>query len=55
MLQVANMNPISLASSLDPKMVLSKNEQREIFGFDKLDEEAEQKLNEEQGNQPQQL
>ena len=54
MLQVANMNPISLASSLDPKLVLSKNEQREIFGFDKLDEEAEQKLNEEQGNQPQQ-
>ena len=52
MLQIANMNPISLASKLEPKEVLSINEQREILGYDKLDEEAEIQIKEEQGNQP---
>ena len=49
MLSIANMNPISLSSKLDPTKVLSTNEQREILGYDKLDEEAEKKLNGEQG------
>ncbi len=38
MLKIANMNPISLASQLEPKEVLLMNEQREILGFDALEE-----------------
>ena len=39
MLQLANMNPISLASKLEPKEVLTKNEMREILGYEVLEEE----------------
>ncbi len=50
MLHISNMNPISLASMLDPKTILSPNEQREVFGYEPIennnatassDEEAE--------------
>ena len=44
MLEIANMNPVSLASYLDPKELLLKNEQRKIFGFDALTEEAQNEL-----------
>lgn len=52
MLHISNMNPISLASMLDPKMILTKNEQREVFGYESIDEkeledsEGEQKSEE---------
>jgi len=38
MLHIANMNPISLASMLDPKTILSKNEMREVFGYEPIEE-----------------
>ena len=47
MLEIANMNPVSLASYLDPKELLLKNEQRKIFGFDALDEQATEELKKE--------
>jgi hypothetical protein len=47
MLDIANMNPVSLASSLDPKTLLLKDEQRKILGFDALDDEGKAKMNEE--------
>lgn len=48
MLDIANMNPVSLASLVDPKQVLLMNEQRRVLGFDALDEDGETKLNQEQ-------
>jgi hypothetical protein len=36
MLKISNLNPISLASNLDPTQVLTRDEQREIFGFEAL-------------------
>ena len=39
MLRIANMNPISLASLLDPKQDLTKNERREILGYEALEED----------------
>ena len=44
MLEIANINPVSLASYLDPKALLLQNEQRQILGFDALTEEAEEEL-----------
>lgn len=44
MLEIANMNPVSLASYLDPKELLLQNEQRQILGFDALDTETQQTL-----------
>ncbi|MCK4884408.1 MAG: hypothetical protein KAS30_06035, partial [Candidatus Diapherotrites archaeon] len=44
MLEIANINPVSLASYLDPKQLLLQNEQRQILGFDALTEEAQQEL-----------
>jgi hypothetical protein len=41
MLQMANSNPISLASKLEPKEVLTKNEMREILGYKALEEGEE--------------
>jgi hypothetical protein len=41
MLQLANSNPISLAGDLVPKEVLTKNEMREILGYEALEEEEE--------------
>lgn len=37
MLKIANLNPISLASTLDPQQVLTRDEQREVFGFEALE------------------
>jgi hypothetical protein len=39
MLQLANMNPISVASKLVPNEVLTKNEMREIYGYPEIEEE----------------
>ena len=44
MLEIANINPVSLASYLDPKQLLLQNEQRQILGFDALTEEAQNEL-----------
>jgi hypothetical protein len=44
MLEIANINPVSLASYLDPKQLLLQNEQRQILGFDALTKEAQQEL-----------
>ena len=54
MLQLANSNPISLAGDLVPKEVLTKNEMREILGYEAL-EEGEQIDSENQmtDNEPQ--
>jgi hypothetical protein len=40
MLHIANMNPISLASMLDPNTILTKDEMREIYGYEGLGEET---------------
>ena len=45
MLGIANMNPISLSSQIDPNQVLLTSEKREILGFDALDEEGKAELN----------
>jgi hypothetical protein len=45
MLGIANMNPISLSSQIDPNQVLLTSEKREILGFDALDEDGEAELN----------
>ena len=45
MLTIANMNPLSLSSQIDPKAVLLTDEQRDILGFDALDENGKQELN----------
>lgn len=47
MLKIANLNPISLASTLDASSVLTRDEQREIFGYEALEntEETEQDSN----------
>lgn len=42
MLHIANMNPISLASMLKPSDILSKNEQREVFGYEPVEEEEKE-------------
>ncbi len=47
-LDIANMNPISFASSLDPKSTLLVNEQRSAMGYDALDEEALNQLTNQQ-------
>ena len=51
MLSIANLNPISLASQLDPKNVLLANEQREVFGYDAIDNEAAEEIENVQGQQ----
>ena len=43
MLTIANSNPISLASSIIPNDALSRNEQREILGYEP--EEAQEPQN----------
>jgi len=49
MLHIANMNPISLASMLRPSDVLSKNEQREVFGYEPIEEDAPEPSSDDQG------
>ena len=48
-LKISNMKPISLASRIDPNKTLLNNELRSELGYDGLDEEADAKLNAEQG------
>jgi hypothetical protein len=45
MLGIANMNPISLSSQIDPNQVLLTSEKREVLGFDALDEAGKAELN----------
>ena len=37
MLKISNLNPVSLASSLDASLVLTRDEQREILGYEALE------------------
>lgn len=53
MLSIANLNPISLASTLDASAVLTRDEQREIFGFDALENTQQEEQPIEPGEQPQ--
>ena len=48
MLHISNMNPISLASMLDPKLILTKNEMREIFGYEAIEDEELENIEGEQ-------
>jgi len=48
MLHIANMNPISLASMLDPKAVLSPNEIREVFGYEPVEENQPESMSDEE-------
>jgi hypothetical protein len=50
-LDIANLTPVSVASSLDPNKSLLTNEKRNLLGYDSLDEESEAKLATEQQNQ----
>lgn len=52
MLHIANMNPISLASLLDPKQVLTRDEMREIYGYEALGDD-EMAGNQENDNETQ--
>ncbi len=52
MLKIAQSNPVSLSSQLDPKMVLTANEQREILGFDQVEEDLAQQMQDDE-EQPQ--
>ena len=45
MLDIANLNPLSLASMLDANNILTTNEKRKIFGFDALDDNQQNDLN----------
>lgn len=49
-LDIANLTPVSIASTLDANKVLLTNEKRNLLGFDQLGEEGEEKLNQEQQN-----
>jgi len=52
MLRILNMNPISLASIIDPNNVLTKNELRDIIGYDALDEKEEAAMEGQPSNDP---
>ena len=51
MLKIAQNNPVSFASKLDPTAVFTANEQREMLGFDQLEEDTAQQIADDQ--QPQ--
>ncbi len=53
MLRILNMNPISLASLIDPNNILTKNELRDIIGYDALDKEEEMEGQQANDQEPQ--
>jgi len=53
MLKIANLNPVSLASTLDASQILTRDEQRDILGYEALEATQESEDVIEQGEQPQ--
>lgn len=49
-IDITNITPVSVASSLDANKSLLTSEKRELLGYDVLDEEQERKLQQEQQN-----
>lgn len=47
-IDIANLTPVSVASSLNPEISLLTSEKRNLLGYDTLDEEQERKLAQEQ-------
>jgi len=53
MLKIANLNPVSLASTLDASQILTRDEQRDILGYEATEATQESEDVIEQGEQPQ--